>query len=179
MKKDLMSWFKGYLALAIVIAIILLETIVMTVHNQWPLWTGERIVLATRPIDPFGPIRGQYIDITYEITNLNNTLGFKMSDPVYVLLKQDDKDVWRFNGISKDIPSEGDFIKGYAEMADNYNLFVRYGIEQYFFERDAEIDTRNMTVELKVSASGRPKIIQLLKDGKPIEIKYADFSVKS
>ena len=51
---------------------------------------------------------------------------------------------------------------------------IQYGIEQYFFERNAHIDTRNMTVEIKIDASGNARIAKLLSNGLPANITYSD-----
>jgi len=136
-------------------------------------------VLATMPVDPFDPLRGQYIIINYEISRINASGDYQNGDTIYVLLKADDKGIWRQNGISNEKPKDSDFIKGKVTNASGNNLRIEYGIEQYFFERNASLPTRNMTVEAAISASGRAKIVRLLMDGKPIEIKYKEFDIKS
>lgn len=56
---------------------------------------------------------------------------------------------------------------------------VDYGIEQYFFERGASFNTRDMTVKIKLSDSGAARIVELLQDGKPIEIEYQNKTLTS
>ena len=56
---------------------------------------------------------------------------------------------------------------------------MEYGIEQFFFERHAELPTRNITVEVSVANSGRAKLSQMLYNGEPIEIEYEEFDIKS
>lgn len=138
------------------------------VYQYWPLLTGGKIVLATRPVDPYDPLRGQYMSINYEISNIENlSEDFKSGDYVYVLLKKDNQSIWRYENFSKAKPTKGDFVRG---KVLSYGNNVQYGIEQFFFETGAVIPTTNLTVEVKVSDSGRAKISQLLYNGKPVEI---------
>jgi uncharacterized membrane-anchored protein len=53
-------------------------------------------------------------------------------------------------------------------------MFVEYGIEQYFFERNARIDSRVNSVEVKVDRFGRARIIKLLSNGKPVNMTYSN-----
>ena len=53
-------------------------------------------------------------------------------------------------------------------------ISVIYGIEQYFFERNAEFPTSNISVEVSVANSGRAKISEILHNGKPVEINYTN-----
>jgi len=50
---------------------------------------------------------------------------------------------------------------------------VQYGIEQFFFERNAHVPTRNITVKAKISSTGGSRLVELLQNGQPIEIKYS------
>ena len=57
---------------------------------------------------------------------------------------------------------------------------IKYGIEQYFFERNARFATRGMFVEVKLSDSGRAGIKELLDRNKePLEINYSEKNWKS
>ena len=56
---------------------------------------------------------------------------------------------------------------------------VEYGIEQYFFERNAEFSTRNMQVAVKVDSNGNARITRLMQDGKPVVINYQNASLTS
>src|SRR3989344_4931662 len=163
---------KQYLSLVILLSLILILLFSFIIYNQWPLMTGKKIVLATQPIDPFDPFRGQYIAINYEISNINDAEGFKEGDYIYILLKEDEQGIWRREKISESKPDTGDYIRGKVTNVYNKNIRIEYGIEQFFFERHAELPTRNITVEVNVADSGRAKIAQLLYNGEPIEIKY-------
>ncbi len=146
-------------------------------YLSWPLLTGETIVLDTRPVDPFDIFRGQYLTIGYEIASVPAIEGAKEGETVYVALREDEEEIWRYKDASLVRP-KGMFIKGEITSISGENMRIEYGIEQYFFERNAKVATRNMTVEVRVS-NGKARISQLLIDGEPIEIEYGDFELGS
>jgi uncharacterized membrane-anchored protein len=170
---------KQYLHLILVLALIIGVILSFVIYNQWPLLTGKKIVLATQPVDPFDPFMGQYLTINYDISRIPFIAGFFAEDNIYVILEEDSMGVWRKTGFSKEKPLSGDFIRGRVIRADSEQVFVEYGIEQYYFERNAELPITNITVEAKVASSGRAKIVQLLHNGKPVEIKYQKFDIRS
>lgn len=170
---------KQFIGLIVILALMLVMVLSVITYNQWPLMTGKKIILATQPIDPFDPFKGQYLNINYEISNINDVSGFKVGDMVYVSLKEDERGIWKKVAVSTSKPELGDFIKGKVKTGFGNNVRVEYGIEQFFFERHAELPMRNITVEAAVDSSGRAKIVQLLQNGKPIDIKYENFSIKS
>ncbi|MBW3020531.1 GDYXXLXY domain-containing protein [Candidatus Woesearchaeota archaeon] len=170
---------KQYLGLIIVLLIILSVLGSFILYNEWPLLTGEKVVLATRPVDPFDPFRGQYMTIGYEISMISGVSGFERGDSIYVLLEEDNESIWRNSGVSGSKPSQGTFIKGRVTNVYGDSVNVEYGIEQFFFEKNAELPTTNITIEAKVTNSGRAGLSQMLYNGKPIEIKYKPVSIRS
>ena len=168
MKKEIIS-------LIVVFLIVIGVLVGFLLYNQWPLLTGERFVLATTPVDPFDPIRGQYMQIGYEISQVD-TEGFEVGDRIYVVLEEDESGIWRSLDTLKKKPSKGDFIRGKISGLSLNGARIEYGIEQFFFERNAKLPTGNVTVEVAITGSGRAGIVQLLQDGEPIDIDYQDFS---
>ena len=75
-------------------------------YLSWPSLTGTTIVLATRPVDPFDILRGQYITIAYDIGNVPAISGAGVGDSVYVSLKEDDKKIYRYESESLSIVPE-------------------------------------------------------------------------
>ena len=170
---------KQYVRLIAVVSVVLLVLVSFILYNQWPLMTGDKLVLATQPVDPFDPFRGQYMAINYEISGLSDVDGFETGDTIYVSLKEDDEGIWRKENVSQTKPRRGDFIRGKVTNLHDNTLRVEYGIEQFFFERHAQLPTENITVEVSVAGSGRAKLSQMLHNGKPIEIEYEEFDIKS
>jgi len=144
-------------------------------YAWWPLLTGKTIILATRPVDPFDLLQGQHIIINYEISNIPAIEGAGAGDTVYVILKEDAGGIWRYQSASLEPPKEGMFLRG--TLVNNGR--VEYGISKYFFEKDAQFPTRNITVEVKVGSSGDARISNLLQNGKPIEVQYRNLRITS
>lgn len=170
---------KQYTRLIVTLAVLLGIAGTFIFYLSWPLLTGKTVILATRPVDPFDILRGQYIVINYEINNIPIIDGAKEGNSVYVILKEDENKIWRYKSASLSIPKDEDFIKGSIKSIYGDNMRIEYGIEQFFFERNAEFPTRDLTVEVKISSSGQARISNLLHDGKPIEIKYKKPSLTS
>ncbi len=168
-----------YKQLSIVFALILTVTFSFIIFNQWPLLFGKRIILATQPVDPFDPFRGQYMAINYEISTIDDAYEFAVKDDVYIILEADDRGIWRKIGISKTKPRSVDFIKGEIIYINDGSATAEYGIEQYFFERNADLPTENITIEAAVDRSGRSKLVQMLHNGRPITIDYEKFDIRS
>lgn len=161
----------------LIIVIIIFSSVI--IYNQWPLLTGNKIILSTQPVDPFDPFMGQYMTINYEISRLNNAIGFEEGDNIYVTLEEDEQGIYHAKDTFKTKPNSDIFIKGKVIGGSDRSVRVKYGIEQYFFERNADLPTTNITVQVSVSNSGRAKIVQLFHNGKILEIKYEKFDIKS
>lgn len=158
------------LLLVIVVLVLILGSFIL--YLSWPLLTGVTVVLATEPVDPFDPLRGQYITIRYEISTIPTPAEVQEGDIVYVSLKKDAEDVSHYADASRQPPRSGAFIKGKITQIYGNRSRVEYGIEQYFFERNAQFETFGLQVEAKVAADGQARISRLLRDGKPVEISY-------
>ena len=135
-----------------------------------PLLTGKTVILKTLPIDPFDFLRGQYLTINYEISRVNFTDNIKEGETVYVSLKEGDDKIWHANYVSSIKPEIGVFIRGTAKQSWR-GLGVEYGIEQYFFERDAHIPIMD-SVKVKVDNTGQARIVELLMNGTSLNITY-------
>ncbi|MBI2208258.1 GDYXXLXY domain-containing protein [Candidatus Woesearchaeota archaeon] len=151
---------------------------VFILYLSWPLLTGTTVILKTQPVDPFDIFRGQYMTINYEISNVELPEEIKEGDNVYVLLKEGDDKIWHAERVSPNKPDNGVFIKGTARQSWR-GLTVEYGIEQYFFERNAELPLRDLDVKAKIGSSGQARIVGLLQYGKPINITYRDVTLTS
>lgn len=165
----------------LIIALIVMMGIAGTfiLYLSWPLLTGKTVTLATRPVDPFDILRGQYIIINYEISSIPVIDGAKEGNPVYVTLAEDEGKIWRYKEASLGMPQEATFIKGTIKSINGGNMNVEYGIEQFFFERNAQFPQRDLTVEVKISSSGQARIKELLYQGKPINITYKKATLTS
>lgn len=160
-----------YKRLIIALAVLIGIAGTFILYLSWPLLTGKTVILKTQPVDPFDVFRGQYMTINYEISRVELPAEAKEGNAVYVLLKEGDDKIWHADKVSLSKPDSGIFIKGTAKQSWR-GLAVEYGIEQYFFERNAELPWRNLQVKVKISDSGQARIVKLLQDGEPINITY-------
>lgn len=140
--------------------------------------TGTETILATRPVDPFDIFRGQYITIAYDIGNVQVPPEVEEGDRIYVVLKEDNESIARFDRVSLVKPDDILFIKGTVTDISGTFARVDYGIGQYFFERGAEFPTRNLQVRVKIAKNGQARIDALLINKTVIEMNYKNFSWK-
>ena len=161
------------LALAVLIGI----AVSFMLYLSIPLILGKTVVLKTQPVDPFDILRGQYLTISYEISTVNLTSEAKEGDTVYVSLKEGDDKIWHAEKVSLIKPDEGIFIRGTAKQSWR-GLGVEYGIEQYFFEKDAHIP-RMDSAKVKIDGSGQARISELLMNGTALNITYKKPSLTS
>ncbi len=159
--------------------VLFIITSTFLLYLYWPLLTGEKIVLTTTPVDPFDILRGQYIQINYEITTLKKIENVEVGDSIFIILQPDEKGIDRNISVQQQKPTSSRFIKGTVSSVYGERMRIEYGIEQYFFERNAQLDLKNVTVEVKVSSSGRAAISQVLSNGEPITIKYQKVEITS
>lgn len=168
----------AYTKLIIGLGILLGILAVFGLYLGLPLLTGAEATLATQPIDPFDPLRGQYIIIRYEIGTIDAS-NVSSGDSLYISLKDDAEGIARMTKVSTEKPTSGLFIKGAVDRVQGNQANIKYGIEQYFFEKGAQFDTSNLQVKVKIDSSGQARIKELVRDGKPIEMKYRNLSYKS
>ena len=146
-------------------------------YLSFPLLTGTTVILKTQPIDPFDLFRGQYLTINYEISGVALPAETKEGDTIYVSLKEGDDKLWHAEKVLLSKPDSGVFIRGTAKQSWR-GSGVEYGIEQYFFERDAHIPRMN-SVKVKVDISGQARIVELLMNGTTLNITYKKPSLTS
>jgi len=116
--------------------------------------SGDRIEIATAPIDPRDPFRGDFVRLSYLMNEMPmatadleiDEASLKRDRVVYTLLSQEAGGAYRPLYMTEKQPSEGVFIKGRARdsvIQDGHGhryLPVRYGIEQWFVEQGAGIE---------------------------------------
>ena len=144
-----------------------------------PLLSDTSVILSTQPVDPFDPIRGQYMVIRYEINSIPVLENAKKGNNVYVLLEEDSNGVSRYKSAHFSKP-EGIFIKGQVTSISTNTMRMKYGVEQYFFQRGARFDTRINNIELKLSSGGRSTIVAVLDENlEPVKITYRNLTLTS
>ncbi len=166
-----------YKRLVIALAVLIGIAGVFILYLSLPLLTGKTVILKTQPVDPFDLLRGQYLIINYEISGVDLSADAKEGDTVYVLLKEGEDKIWHADKALLSRPESGIFIRGTAKQLWR-GFGVDYGIEQYFFERDAHVP-RMDSAKIKIDSSGQARIVELLMNGTALNITYKKPSLTS
>lgn len=164
--------------------------LVLALQSAWLLGTvaiqehalavGQVILLNTRRVDPRDLLRGDYLILNYEVSDVPAGL---FSPPVnknlvpgtrlYVALAPGSNGCHQVAHASTNqfVPDPGEvlFLGKSAESwwgASN-SIHATYGIEKYYVAENTGNPTGKLTVQVAVPASGHPRIKELLLDGKP------------
>lgn len=177
-----------FFALAALIQVVLVG--LMVYDRVRVLREGSEVTLQTRPVDPRDLLRGDYVVLTYDITNLpagdlKDTPSQGRGTPVFVKLARKGDFYEAVSVHAAPVPvADGEVLIrgraiGGANCGSTHRLFcerlhVNYGIERYFVPQDegkAIERSRNegqVSVVASVAPSGRAAIKRLLLGGKPV-----------
>lgn len=150
-------------------------TIVMALFVAFmamPSLSGKEAILPLRPVDPFDPLRGQYMTLSYSI-NRPEEVGLHnltQGEAVYVLIEANSTGISNpILGSVTPVAAEPNqlLLKGRYE-----NGMIYYGIEAFFMERGSRLNTTltGAMAKIKVLSDGRASVIELQKEGKKIEL---------
>jgi uncharacterized membrane-anchored protein len=176
-------------ALAALIQVVLIG--LMVYDRVRVLREGTEVTLQTRPVDPRDFLRGDYVVLNYEITNLPaGTLKDSPSQgrgtPVFVKLARKGDGLHEAVSVHVEpVPvtdgeilirgrAVGGAICGSTQRVFCERLRINYGIERYFVPQDEgkEIErSRNegkVSVVAAVTPTGHAAIKRLLLGGKPV-----------
>ncbi len=148
---------------------------------------GERVLLATKPVDPRDMLRGDYLTLRFDISDLphDKVRGDTPAEPwgkkIYVALVP----VGKFHQIDfasfAAIPAtagrvlmRGTIDDRFAWMRNQQDdkaaakaLQVMYGLERYYVAEGTGNPRGELTAEVSVSAGGEPLMREVYIDGKP------------
>ena len=187
----LTGWIPRALLFALAAAIQVALVALMVYDRVRVLREGSEVTLQTRPVDPRDFLRGDYVVLTYEITNLpagalKDTPSQGRGTPVFVKLARKGDGPHEAVSVHTEPVSVADgeaLIRGRvtggatcgsAHRAFCERLQINYGIERYFVPQDEgrEIErSRNqgkVSVVAAVTPAGRAAIKRLLLGGKPV-----------
>ncbi|MGF7160630.1 putative membrane-anchored protein [Rhodoligotrophos appendicifer] len=150
---------------------------------------GKEIRLAVRPVDPRDLLRGDYVVLSYDISQLDAAkLGgaddFEAGSTVYVSLRSDGE-VWQASAMNSERTDDGAgaVLRGTIDgkisppgCSDPCKAYrVTYGLEQFFVPegkgRDLEQlrNDQKLAVDIAIDPDGRGAIKRLLVDG---QVRY-------
>jgi uncharacterized membrane-anchored protein len=187
----LIGWIPRVLLYALAGAIQVALIVVMVYDRVRVLREGSEVTLQTRPVDPRDFLRGDYVVLDYEISNLSagelkDMPSQGRGTPVFVKLVRKDGGVYDAVSVHGEPVAVADgevLIRGRAASGatcgSKHRVFcdrlrLTYGIERYFVPQGEgkEIErSRNqgkVSIVAAVTPSGRAAIKRLLLDGKPV-----------
>lgn len=131
------------------VAIPLLILLAMTIKPQATVLFGQEIVLETKAFDPTDLFRGDYVSISFAISDIPKskvTLPFDKinSKNLYVGLKQEGK-YYVVDQVSETKPKQGVYLKGkfqviYNEFNEVDKFSVDYSLDKYFVKQGSGVD---------------------------------------
>jgi uncharacterized membrane-anchored protein len=138
--------------------------------------------LAVGPVDPRDPFRGDYVTLTYDISNIetDELIGNRYAyGDIYVELREGDNGLWEAVAIHDDRDREFSntvLLKGEADYRSGGSLRVEYGIEELFIPEGSGEDIpwerrEDIAVEIKVDRFGNAVLRHLLVDGEKLDLE--------
>lgn len=187
-----MTWFKKrWLYIAAVIAALLQSGVMLAGVQQRAsiLRNGTEVVLRSLPVDPRDLMRGDYVTLSYDMSNLPVKLirgepPYKSGlNYVYVVMTKHPDGAWRVTRAQFDMPDALQdneiFVRGELDApimaySDNATVAVVYGIERYYVPEGEGLviekaQFANKTdIVLAVNAKGVAAIRAIRIDGKTL-----------
>ena len=150
------------LAFAAFLGVLLLVPLALIGWNELRLASGTKVVLHVRPVDPNDPFRGEYVALSYDISNLPVERGTKNGDTVYVPLHRERRS-WRGRRAVRERPTSGTFIRGRLSRGR-----IEYGIETFYVEEgkapeyERAIARQELYAEVVLDGGGGAKLEDLV-----------------
>lgn len=122
------------------------------------------VMLRTFPVDPRDYLRGDYIILNYEISQIPTSTPWQVreNDDVFVVLEEKDGFA-HTSRIQPWKPGYGErFIKGRVRHGR-----IEFDLEKYFVPEGLGTPPPPLTVEISLRADGRAQINQLYSQGRP------------
>lgn len=180
---------KRWFWLAVALQLLLLFGLIG--RHSYTLATGTPVVLKTEPVDPWDPFRGEYVRLSYTISQFEEGelpmqgAPYRSGQAIWVTL-QPGNPYWTAVAVSDRRPSgltagqvalRGNvqwYDPGWAEGPQpiKARVFIRYGIEQFYVPEGEgpglEQRQRDMHVEALVDGFGRAALKRVFLEGKEI-----------
>jgi len=145
------------------------------------LHTGKTVLLETRPVDPRDPLRGDFVQLNYQISNVPRekfspafTNKLPAGTKIYVALAPAGTNgFWEVTRASEKsfAPENGEILLRGKSQWNWQNLsssvHVEYGIEKYFVAEGTGNPHGKLTVQAAVSKTGHASIKEVFLDDKP------------
>ena len=133
--------------------------------NEKVFLTGDEIRLNVKPVDPRDLLRGQYVALNYDISEIQveENADFKRDETVYVTLIKEGE-IYAAQSVYKFKPSKNPYIKGkvdfirrtYGNNKSLDTLIIKYGIENLFTKEQEAKD-----IEKRLQKGGIAKVLKV------------------
>ena len=176
----------AYLPAVIIVFLLQAAIVGWAIVDREQALRSERVVrLAVEPVDPRDPLRGEYVVLSYEVSQLSTAAlagdaGFATGDPISVSLRQD-QDRWSAEAVHRARRAETEFplagiVRSVRLPATSCEgdcgpiLQVAYGIESFFVPEGAgrELErlrnSQRLAVDVALDEHGRAMVTHLLVD---------------
>lgn len=162
-------------ALFLLIAAQCLFLLGMSYKHERTLATGDVVLLETQPVDPRDLLRGDYVILSYKISDVplssfeNSTNPPAPGATVFVRLAprgEFHEATQAYQTLPE--PQPGTVVlRGTVARASADTVRVHYGLEKYFVAEGTGNPTGKLTVEASVGTDGAASIRQVFIDGRP------------
>jgi uncharacterized membrane-anchored protein len=142
----------------------------MAGQREWISRTGLPLILRTAPIDPDDPMRGAYVHLDYEISQvpaaqcqggpakwIKQATDYREQEElrdrvVYAALQVNPHGIAELVSLSDAPPARGPFLRGRVQSVSTDGVRVRYGIEALFMSKAAAQKVESMVRKEKAGA---------------------------
>ena len=151
------------------------------IRQEYVLRAGQTILLETRPVDPRDLLRGDYVILSYQISDVPVSLfspplagELKPGQTVYVALAKRGEFHEAVRASLNDLEARsGELViqgrndpRRWRPPGAN-EVHLEYNLERYYVAEGAGNPTGKLTVQAVVDKSGRASIKQVFVDGRP------------
>ena len=175
---------KPIVKIAIVGGVQVLLLLSLIGFKQYTIWTGETVLLKVQPVDPRDLLRGDYVTVQYEISNLDTDRlagDDDVYERIYVELQEEDDGYWSAVAVHDRRQRTFDntvLIDGEVWSAgfDDGSRNVRYGIEDIFIPEGSGSqlpfgDDHVVAVGVSIDRWGNAIPREFFVDGEPFPLK--------
>jgi uncharacterized membrane-anchored protein len=139
--------------------------------NETLLQNGETVILELQPVDPRSLLQGDYVELNYSISQLEDT-SIDDNGPVTIVLRKNTQGVHEYTGVYKFNgkwnasykKKQGDvLLNGKVTSSWDNSAQVTYGIEHFFIPEGTGLDVEGKvkTAVVKVSDKGDGILVRL------------------
>ena len=152
------------------------------IHQEHLLRHGRVVLLTTQPVDPRDPLRGDFVRLNYDISDVPRdkfspsvTGDLPVGTKVFVGIAPGTNQFWQVTRASTEdftpAPNEirlvGKTAGWWRKHGQGQPIHLVYGLEQYFVAEGTGHPAGKLTVEAAVTAAGQAGIKAVYVDGKP------------